>query len=264
VAARSHILAAALAVLAVGSGRAAEPQARIAAERGLAGCEQAVTALRAELAAAPDDPAIELALADALLCVVRIRTDGNALLVEGGSDTPEHRAIWRQMAPETVALARAAREARPDDPLALATYTEAYMYDASSQGIVEAILKGAAGEYKRNAQALIDRFPSYENGAGYVFMGSFYFVAPWPMSDAKRGRGLLEQALAVAPSSRRNLYFAGVAAYRTKDYGKAAELFEKVAGGTCTTPNERDLCDFVTRESARLAPLARTAAAAAR
>src|SRR6185295_5241203 len=100
---------------------------RIPPERGLAGCEQAVTALRAELAASANDPAIELALADALACVIRIRTNGNVLLVEGGSDTPEHRAIWREMAPEAVRLARAARDARPDDPLALTTYTETYM-----------------------------------------------------------------------------------------------------------------------------------------
>jgi len=226
-------------------------------ERGLAGCQQAVAAARADLGAAPNDPERQLALADALACVIRIRTNGNALLIEGGSDTPEHRAIWKEMAPETVRLAKAAREARPDDPLAQVTYTEAYMYDASSQGIVEAILKGAAGEYKRNAQTLIDRFPQYEDGAGYVFMGSFYFVAPWPMSDAKKGRALLDQALAVAPTSRRNLYFAGVAAYRMDDYARAAELFEKVPGGSCTTPNERDLCDFVTRESQRLAPMAR-------
>ena len=239
---------------------AAAGASRIPPERGLAGCEQAVTATRADLAAAPNDPERQLALADTLACVIRIRTNGNALLVEGGSDTPEHRALWKEMAPETVRLAKAARDARPDDPLAQVTYTEAYMYDASSQGIVEAILKGAAGEYKRNAQALIDRFPQYENGAGYVFMGSFYFAAPWPLSDAKKGRTLLDQALAVAPSSRRNLYFAGVAAYRMDDYARAAELFEKVPGGTCTTPNERDLCDFVTRESQRLAPMARAKA----
>ena len=233
---------------------------RVPPERGLAGCEQAVTAARAELAAAPDDPERQLALADALECVMRIRTNGNALLVDGGSDTPEHRAVWRAMAPEAVRLARTGRSKRPDDPWALAVYTEAYMYDASSQGIVEAILKGAAGEYKRNAQELIDRFPRYENGGGYVFLGSFYFVAPWPLADPSKGRGLLEQALAVAPASRRNLYFAGVAAYRVEDYARAAAHFEAVASGTCTTPNERDLCAFVTAESQRLAPLARTQA----
>jgi len=235
----------------------------IPSERGLPGCEQVVAAARAELATAPDDPQRQVALADALVCVMRIRTNGNALLADGSSDTPEHRAIWRATAPEAARLARAGRAERPDDPWALAVYSEAYMYDASSQGIVEAILKGAAGEYKRNAQELIDRFPRYENGAGYVFLGSFYFVAPWPLSDAKKGQALLEQALTVAPTSRRNLYFTGVAAYRVKDYTRAAMHFEAVANGTCTTPHERDLCAFVTAESERLAPLARARASPA-
>ena len=103
VVARAGILAAGLVLLAAGSSLAADaPPQRIPPERGLAGCEQAVTALRAQLSAAPNDPAVQLALADALACVIRIRTNGNVLLVEGGSDTPEHRAIWRQMAPEAV------------------------------------------------------------------------------------------------------------------------------------------------------------------
>jgi cytochrome c-type biogenesis protein CcmH/NrfG len=230
-------------------------------ERGLGGCEQAVATARTALAAAPDDPERQLTLADALTCVMRIRTNGNALLVEGSSDTQAHRAIWQAMAPEAVRLARAARAKRPDDPEALSVYAEAYMYDASSQGIVRAILKGAAGEYKRNAQELIDRFPRYENGAGFVFLGSFYFVAPWPLADPEKGQALLEQALALAPTSRRNLYFAGVAAYLVKDYPRAAARFEAVASGTCTTPHERDLCAFVTAESRRqLEPLARARA----
>jgi hypothetical protein len=233
---------------------------RIPPERGLANCERAVAAARADLAAAPEAPDRQLALADALNCVMRIRTNGNALLVEGRSDTPEHRAIWRAMAPEAVRLARAGRAARPDDAEALSIYAEAYMFDASSQGIVEAILKGAAGEYKRNAQELIDRHPRHENGGGYVHLGSFYFVAPWPLADPEKGQALLEQAVVVAPTSRRNRYFAGVAAYRVQDYARAATHFEAVAAGTCTTPTERDLCDFVTAESRRLAPLARARA----
>lgn len=215
---------------------------------------------RAQLGAAPGGVERQLALAEALACVMRIRTNGNALLVDGTSDTAAHKAVWKALAPEAVRLARAARDARPDDPLALALYTETYMYEASSQGILRAILRGAAGEYTRSAHALIDRFPRYENGAGWLFLGSFYFVAPWPLADRERGRALLEQALAVAPASRRNRYFAAVAAYRMKDYARAAALFESVASGTCTTPHERDLCAFVTRESQALAPRARAAA----
>lgn len=234
----------------------------IPATRGLTGCQAAVAAARSELALAPDDPARQLALADALNCVMRIRTNGNALLVEGRSDTPEHRAIWRDAAPEAVRLARAARDRRPDDPDALSIYAEAYMFDASSQGIVEAILKGAAREFKRNAQVLIDRFPRHENGGAYVHLGSFYFVAPWPLADPEQGQELLEQAVVIAPSSRRNRYFAGVAAYRREDYARAAAHFDAVAAGTCMTPTEIDLCEFVTAESRRVAPLARAAAAA--
>jgi hypothetical protein len=134
------------------------------------------------------------------------------------------------------------------------------MFEASSQGIVEGILRGAAGQFKANAQALIDRHPAYENGGGYVHLGVFYFVAPWPIANPKRGLDLLEQAVAVAPASRRNRYMAGVGAYRLEEYGRAAEHLEAVAGGTCTTPSEIDLCDFVTTESRRLAVLARAQA----
>jgi tetratricopeptide (TPR) repeat protein len=253
-----------LAVLLVARGVAAEPVAdgdRALAERGISGCERAVESYRLALAAAPDDPELQLKLADALNCVMRIRTNGNALLVEGRSDTPDHRAIWKATAPEAVRLARSGRARRADDAWALSIYSEAYMFEASSQGIIEAILKGAAGEYKRNAQALIDHHPRYENGGGYLHLGSFYFVAPWPLADPEKGLALLEQAIAVAPHSRRNHYFAGVGAFRLEKYPRAAAHFEAVHTGTCVTPTERDFCDFVTAESARLLPIARTQAA---
>ena len=66
--------------------------------------------------------------------------------------------------------------------------------------------------------------------------------------------------MAVAPSSRRNRYMAGVGAYRLEEYGRAADHLEAVASGTCTTPSEIDLCDFVTNEGRRLAVLARAQA----
>jgi hypothetical protein len=245
-----------LLAAAAQAGDAARDGAAGLAERGLAGCERAVAAFRGAFAARPGDALLGLDLADALNCVMRIRTDGNALLVEGRNDTPAHRAIWKAMAPEAVRLAAAARAARPDDPRALAVYAEAYMFEASSQGIVEAILRGAAGRYRRNARELIERHPRYENGGGYLLLGSFYFVAPWPLADETKGLALLEQAVAVAARSRRNRYFAGVGAFRTGDFARAAAHLAAVADGTCVTPTERDLCDFVTAEAARLLPLA--------
>jgi len=138
------------------------------------------------------------------------------------------------------------------------------MYEASSRGIVTAVLSGAAGAFKRDASELIERHPRYENGGGYLLLGSFYFVAPWPVADPARGQALLEQAVRVAPTSRRNRYFAGVGAFRLKDWPRAMTHLVAVADGTCETPTERDLCAFVTAESARVAPIAAARARDAR
>jgi len=218
-------------------------------KRGLVNCKKAVGHFREALAAQPEDLDPKLDLADALNCVMRIRTNGNALIIEGSSDTEPHKKIWAQMGPETLALAEAVYQARPNDLRALAVYTDAYMYRSAAWGIVNAVVKGAAGQYVENAEKMAKQFPKYDSALGDVFMGAYYLLAPWPLSDEEQARARMEKAHRMAPNSKRNNYYMGVIAYREGKFQEAIGHFEKAKTAKCLSPVERDFCGFMKRQT---------------
>ena len=107
-------------------------------------------------------------------------------MIEGTNDTEPHKKIWSQMGPEALTLAEEVYQARPGDIRSLAVYTDAYMYRSSAWGIVNAVVKGAADQYVANAEKMTQKFPNYDSGLGHAFMGAFYLLAPWPLSDDER------------------------------------------------------------------------------
>ena len=216
-------------------------------KRGLANCQKAVAKFRQALSAEPDNLDLKLSLADALNCVMRIRTNGNALIIEGTSDTEPHKRIWAEMGPETLALAEAVYQARPNDRAALAVYTDAYMY-RSSPGVWDAVVKGAAGQYVDNAEKMAKSFPKHDSGLGDVFMGAYYLLAPWPLSDPEKARARMEKALRLGPKSKRNNYYMGVIAYREGKFQEAITHFERAQSARCLSPSEKDFCGFMKRE----------------
>ena len=217
-------------------------------KRGLSNCKKAVDKFREALGNASDELDAKLNLVDALNCVMRIRTHGNIPLIEGTNDTEPHKKIWGQMGPETLALAEEVYKARPNDIRALAAYTDAYMYRSSAWGIVNAVVKGAADQYVENAEKMTKKFPKYDSGLGHAFMGAFYLLAPWPLSDEEKARARMEAAHRAGPNSKRNNYYLGVVAYREGEFQEAIGHFERAKSAKCLSPAERDFCTFMKRQ----------------
>ena len=220
-------------------------------KRGLKNCQQAVTLYRELLAETPADLDRKLNLADALNCVMRIRTNGNIPLIEGTSDTEPHKKVWAQMGPEALALAEAVYQVRPNDMRTLAVYTDAYMYRSSAWGIVNAVVKGAADQYVENAENMSKKFPKYDSGVGHAFMGAFYLLAPWPLSDDEKARARMEAAHRIEPKSKRNNYYLGVVSYREENFQEAIGHFEKAKKAKCLSLAEKDFCSFMKRQIIR-------------
>lgn len=212
-------------------------------------CQKALDIYEQELARDPESLDLKLKIAKSLNLIMRIRTNNNTILIEGASDTPANKKIWQKYSSDAYKYAAEVYKAKPNDRDALAVYAESYMYYSVSIGILEAISKGSADEFKRNAQKLIDKYPSYDSGAGYIYLAGFYAVAPWPLSDLDKAADYANKALKVDGSSRRNLYYAGVIAYRQSRYADAAAHFEKATKASCNSDAEKDICSFLLRES---------------
>jgi hypothetical protein len=225
----------------------------------------AVTALAAgpPLASRADDPAPHtgaptadfaalLAEAQALNAEMARLTHGNLPLVDGLQDTDENRAIWAQRAPRALDAARRAVALRPDSAAAAAALANAYMFHASSLGILRSILEGASGEYRQHARRLVELDPTWDDGAGDYLLAAFYLVAPWPLGDADAALEHYRRAESIAPASVRNQYGLAVYFARRGDEASARRHFERVVADPCTTANERLFCDWMKGESARV------------
>jgi len=210
---------------------------------------EAARDFEAKLARDADDFDALLGAADALNREMAARTNGNLPLVDGLQDTDANKAIWAELAPRALAHARRAQALRPESAPAAAALANAYMFYASSLGIVSAILKGSAGEYREHAKRLIALDPSYDAGLGDYLMASFYLVAPWPIGDSDEARRHYERAEQLAPQSVRNQYGLGVFWAREGDAKRARDHFERVVSLTCTTRSERLFCDFMKGEA---------------
>ena len=155
-------------------------------KRGLKNCKQAVVFFREALAQDPTSLDRKLDLADALNCVMSIRTHGNIPMIEGTNDTEPHKKIWSQMGPEALTLAEEVYQARPGDIRSLAVYTDAYMYRSSAWGIVNAVVKGAADQYVANAEKMTQKFPNYDSGLDMPSWGHSIFLLLGPCQTMKR------------------------------------------------------------------------------
>lgn len=217
---------------------------------GVADCEKALDLYRQELAREPDSLDLKLKVADVLNIIMRIRTDGNTMLIDANNDTAEHKKIWQKYSPEAYKLSKEVYKARPNNLDAFAIYFESYTFYVSTLGIVDAVMAGAADEFKANAQRMIDKYPKQDGGIGYMSMSAFYLAAPWPYGDMDKAKQYIERALDVDSTSPRNNYYAGVVAYRQKRYKDAAQYFEKAIKNPCSN-SDKDTCSFLKREAKR-------------
>lgn len=203
------------------------------------------------LAARPDDFTLLLEAASVLNAVMAHETNANLPLIDGAQDTEAHKKIWRELGERALRHAEKARALRPKHERALGEYAAAYAFRSASMGIVTAITKGAAGQFKENANALIEHAPRYDDGIGYFYLGAFHIVAPWPMRDLDDAEEYLKKALAISPGSVRNQYGMGVLRYRKDERDEARRHFEAATRLSCSE-REREVCAWVKKESARV------------
>jgi tetratricopeptide (TPR) repeat protein len=219
--------------------------ARLLESTKAADAERAARLYEARVAASPDDYAARLGAAGALTQLLAIRTNGNMPLVDGLQDTDANRALWAEVAPRALEHARAALALRPDSVEAAAAVATAYMFQASSMGIIQSILSGAGGEYRTHAQRVIDLDPHYDDALGDLLLGSFYLVAPWPVGDDDAALEHYEKATSLAPESVRNQYSLGVYWARQDDAARARPHFDRALRMPCTPHAERLFCDWI-------------------
>lgn len=212
--------------------------------RGLPNLEEAATLYSRALEGDKDNVELKLKLAEALNGQMRVRTNSNTITISGLLDTPTNKAIWAKLGPRALELAKAARDARPNDVRAAATYADAYMYACSSKGIISQALAGAGTAFKANAERIIKLDRTYDSGVGYAFLGCFYAIAPWPYGSLDKASANLDAAVKISPSLR-NLYYVGVVAYKRKEWAKAVENLSKAELARPGSPTEADFAPFM-------------------
>lgn len=219
-------------------------------KRQLINYEKATLQFRKALLKEPENYDLMIRVADALNHIMRAKTNGNIILLSGKTqDNERNKTIWSKYATEALKLSEKAVKANPDDRKALLTYAESYLYLSSSFGILKAIFKGAAEQYKRNANALITKYPKADDALGDIYMGAFYAVAPWPLSSRKKARKHFKNALKLAPESIRSHYYVGLQAFIDNEYKTAKKEFDFVIDNPCTRNSEYDYCGFMKKEA---------------
>jgi tetratricopeptide (TPR) repeat protein len=187
-----------------------------------------------------------------LISQLAIRTNGNLPRVDGLQDSDANRALWGELGPRALEHARKAHALRPDSVAAAAALANAYMFYASSLGIVRSILQGAGGEYREHATRLVALDAAHDDGLGDTLLAGFYLVAPWPVGDREAARAHYERALALSPGSVRNHYGLGVYWAREGDSARARPYFQRSISLPCSHGSERLFCDWIKQESRRV------------
>lgn len=219
-------------------------------KRGLVAYEKAAAIYKEALSRDPENIDLMIKRSQALNAIMRVKTNGNALKIDGsGQDTEEHKKIWAQYAPESVKLAETAYKKRPDDQGALCAYASSYMFHSSSFGILKAIFAGAAGQYKENANNMINKFPKVEEAEGYIFLAAFDIFAPWPMNDINEAKKLVKKALEICPYSPKVHHYAAILAIKDKDYETARKELSFVLNNECAPGPEYDYCGFLKEQA---------------
>lgn len=220
-------------------------------KRTLKGYEAALKAYDEALKQHPDDPKVKLKVVDALNAIMRVKTHGNLLTLEGTADTPKNKKIWKKLGTRSERLAKEVVKAMPDDLQANLLYAEAYMYKSASFGIIKAIMSGSADQYQDNAKKLIKMNKKADGGVGYVYLGGFFMVAPWPLSDDDESAKNYDLALKMNSKSIRNRYYRGLRAVNDEDWDIAKEHLQFAVDKPCALPSEQDFCKYMKKQAKR-------------
>lgn len=198
--------------------------------------------------------------ADALCGWMRLMTDGNTVTIDGPGDGPAFRSIWKEHAPRAVDMYRGLLTQNPNDPDLLCNFIECFSAQSASKGIALAALTGDAVVFLGNVGKLRDSHGAHCNGLAHIFFAAFYLAAPFPVRSNRRAMSSALLALEVAPLSRRNNYYAGLAALASNENLKAVAYFEKSLDprATKTSQSELDIDAVLIREAERGLAIATT------
>lgn len=232
--------------------------------RSISNCLAAADGYEAAASATADATAsslLKLKAADAINCAMRIKGNGNIMILEGTLDTPANKKFWGAHGPRAYALVREARAANPalqSDAAAAAAEMDAFMYSSSAKGILRQAVTGAGTTFKSLAQELVSKYGSHDGSVGHCYLGGFFNVAPWPLGDKKRALAEFESAFAKDSRSRRNGYYACLMRIQFGDFGSAVKACETALSyGRCDGPTTPDYCTFLTEETTRLLSMAK-------
>jgi len=219
------------------------------ARRKLPDCEKAVELYEKALESSPDDASLCYECAAALNAVMRIKTNSNTLHISRMLDTPENKKVWARYGPRSLALASKAKAGMPRDADAFLCYCNSFFFANSVKGVLKAAATGSGLKFKGNAKELISRYPKIDGGVGHCYLGAFYLMAPWPLSNAQLAKEHLHAAHKVLPS-RRNSYYLGVMYFRLGEPTEAVPYFEAALKAKCGSASEHDFGDFILKEAA--------------
>lgn len=220
-------------------------------KRTLKGYEAALKAYDEALEKNPTDPKVKLKVVDALNAIMRVKTNGNLITLEGTADDAKNKKIWKELGTRSEKLAKEVVEAMPNDMQANLLYAESYMYKSASFGIIKAIMQGSADQYQSNAKKLIKLDKKADGGVGYVYLGGFFMVAPWPLSDDEESAKNYDLALKMNDKSIRNRYYRGLRAVNDEDWKVAKEHLQYAVDKPCSLPSEKDFCKYMKKQAQR-------------
>ncbi len=220
--------------------------------RSLDGYKKAYLKYKKAFAMAPGDIDLMIKISLAINSWMRVMTNGNQICIDGSTqETEENYKIWGTYGKESESLARYAYNKRPTQTEALIAFGESYMYYSSTFGILKAILVGTVWTYIENGNNMIKLCPTYDYGLGYLCMGVYYMMVPWPLSDMNKAKRHLNKALEISQKSVRNHYYLGLWAMKEEDYALAERELNFVVNNPCTDGSELDFCSFLKSEAGK-------------
>jgi len=192
--------------------------------------------------------------ADALCRWMRVVTDGQTVTLDGPGDSLENRKVWGEHAPRCVDIYRGLLLDKSDpDPDLLCNFIECISSQSAAKGVAVAAISGDAVSFLKNVATLKATYPEHNGGLAFIFTSAFYLAAPFPVRSPSRAIDAARMALEADPTSRRNRYYVGLAAWGCSDIATAGKYFASAlaADVTSRSQSERDIDGALVREATR-------------
>lgn len=191
-------------------------------EKTVENCEKAIKGYELLLKDDPKNYEILYKLADAHVCILDIKTAGFM------EEKDEYKPLLKNLGKTANDIAQKAYKLNPKSKEVVASALRAYAYYSASFGVMKAVFKGAAGNFKDLANQLIKLDAKFKGAMGYRFLGKLYFVAPWPVGSDSKALKYFKKGIETDNATLYSHYFAGVLYFKDKEYDLAEKEFSIV------------------------------------